>query len=116
MMVEKFFFRKFNKCCAFLMLLLFASGTLWAGHSPEKITMKVTNEKLVKVLEEIKKQSGYNFVYNEKFVKDLGGITVDVKEVSLDSVMKEVLEVALSNSRPDYFIGEGSTRIIRTEV
>jgi len=29
---------------------------------------------------------------NEKFVKDLGGITVDVKEVSLDSVMKEVLE------------------------
>ena len=92
MMVEKFFFRKFNKCCAFLMLLLFASGTLWAGHSPEKITMKVTNEKLVKVLEEIKKQSGYNFVYNEKFVKDLGGITVDVKEVSLDSVMKEVLE------------------------
>ena len=54
------------------MLLLFASGTLWAGHSPEKITMKVTNEKLVKVLEEIKKQSGYNFVYNEKFVKDLG--------------------------------------------
>lgn len=92
MMVEKFFFRKFNKCCAFLMLLLFASGTLWAGHSPEKITLKVTNEKLVKVLEEIKKQSGYNFVYNEKFVKDLGGITVDVKEVSLDSVMKEVLK------------------------
>lgn len=74
-MVEKFFFRKFNKSCAFLMLLLFASGTLWAGHSPEKITLKVTNEKLVKVLEEIKKQSGYNFVYNEKFVKDLGGIT-----------------------------------------
>lgn len=31
-MVEKFFFRKFNKSCAFLMLLLFASGTLWAGH------------------------------------------------------------------------------------
>ena len=91
-MVEKFFFRKFNKCCAFLILLLFASGTLWAGHSPEKITLKVTNEKLVKVLEEIKKQSGYNFVYNEKFVKDLGGITVDVKEVSLDSVMKEVLK------------------------
>ena len=91
-MVEKFFFRKFSKCCAFLMLLLFVSGTLWAGHSPEKITMKVTNEQLVKVLEEIKKQSGYNFVYNEKFVKDLGGITVDVKEVSLDSVMKEVLE------------------------
>ena len=92
MMVEKFFFRKFNKSCAFLMLLLFAAGPLWAGHSPEKITLKVTNEKLVKVLEEIKKQSGYNFVYNEKFVKDLGGITVDVKEVSLDSVMKEVLK------------------------
>lgn len=90
-MVEKFFFRKFNKSCAFLMLLLFASGTLWAGSSPEKITLKVTNEKLVKVLEEIKKQSGYNFVYNEKFVKDVGGISVDVKEVSLDSVMKEVV-------------------------
>lgn len=92
MMVEKFFFRKFNKSCAFLMLLLFASGTLWAGSSPEKVTLKVTNEKLVKVLEEIKKQSGYNFIYNEKFVKDVGGISVDVKEVSLDSVMKEVLK------------------------
>lgn len=57
-MVEKFFFRKFNKSCAFLMLLLFASGTLWAGHSPEKITLKVTNEKLVRVLEEIKSNPG----------------------------------------------------------
>ncbi len=92
MMVEKFFFRKFNKSCAFLMLLLFASGTLWAGGSPEKITLRVTNEKLVKVLEEIKKQSGYYFIYNEKFVKDVGGISVDVKEVSLDSAMKEVLK------------------------
>ena len=58
----------------------------------EKITLKVTNEKLVKVLEEIKRQSGYSFIYNEKYVKDLGGITVDVKEVSLDSVMTLVLK------------------------
>ena len=92
MMVEKFFFRKFNKSCAFLVLLLFASSPLWAGHVSEKITLKVTNEKLVKVLEEIKRQSGYSFIYNEKYVKDLGGITVDVKEVSLDSVMKLVLK------------------------
>ncbi len=91
-MVEKFFFRKFNKSCAFLVLLLFASSPLWAGHVSEKITLKVTNEKLVKVLEEIKRQSGYSFIYNEKYVKDLGGITVDVKEVSLDSVMKLVLK------------------------
>lgn len=91
-MVEKFFLRKFNKSCAFLVLLLFASGPLWAGHVLEKITLKVTNEKLVKVLEEIKRQSGYSFIYNEKYVKDFGGITVDVKEVSLDSVMKLVLK------------------------
>lgn len=91
-MVEKLFFRKFNKSCTFLVLLLFASGPLWAGHASEKITLKVTNERLVKVLEEIKRQSGYSFIYNEKFVKDLGGITVDVKEVSLDSAMKVVLK------------------------
>ena len=75
-----------------MVLLLFASSPLWAGHVSEKITLKVTNEKLVKVLEEIKRQSGYSFIYNEKYVKDLGGITVDVKEVSLDSVMKLVLK------------------------
>lgn len=91
-MVEKLFFRKFNKSCTFLVLLLFASGPLWAGHASEKITLKVTNERLVKVLEEIKRQSGYSFIYNEKFVKDLGGVTVDVKEVSLDSAMKVVLK------------------------
>lgn len=92
MMGEKLFFRKFNKSCAFLVLLLFASGPLWAGYALEKITLKVTSEKLVKVLEEIKRQSGYSFIYNEKFVKDVGGITVNVKDVSLDSAMKTVLK------------------------
>jgi len=32
--------------------------------------MKVTNEKLVKVLEEIKKQSGYNFVSFLVYIDD----------------------------------------------
>ena len=79
------------------MLCIFDATVIRIGHALGRaFTGKDNHEgdkrEMVKVLEEIKKQSGYNFVYNEKFVKDLGGITVDVKEVSLDSVMKEVLE------------------------
>ena len=33
----------------------------------------------VKVLEEIRKQSGYNFMYNEKFTRNVGRITLEVK-------------------------------------
>lgn len=57
----------------------------------QKITLKVTNAKLVTVLEKIQQQSGVNFIYNERIVKDVNDITLDVKDSPIDTVMKLIL-------------------------
>ncbi|MFR5659849.1 MAG: hypothetical protein ACLUDU_18550, partial [Butyricimonas faecihominis] len=56
----------------------------------QKITLNVRHVKLVTVLEEIQKQSGINFIYNEKIVKDVNDITLDVKDSPIDTVMKHI--------------------------
>lgn len=58
----------------------------------QKITLNVRHVKLVTVLEEIQKQSGINFIYNEKIVKDVNDITLDVKDSPIDTVMKHILK------------------------
>lgn len=58
----------------------------------QKITLNVRHVKLVTVLEEIQKQSGINFIYNEKIVNDVNDITLDVKEAPIDTVMKRILQ------------------------
>ena len=62
------------------------------GQQQDLISLKVSDVPLVKVLEEIRKQSGYNFMYNEKFTRNVGRITLEVKNLPLETVMEKVLK------------------------
>ena len=84
---------RIRKLILFLCLLFTGLGTISAqADSNTRITLKLSHAKLISALEEIKKQSGFSFIYNEKIVQDVTDITVDVKEVSIDSAMTAVLK------------------------
>ncbi len=57
------------------------------GYS-QKITIKQINAPLDKVLNEIRDQSGYDFFYDLKTIQKANPITINVKDASLDEVLK----------------------------
>ena len=92
-MTKKRHFTPLRTLYLLLGLLLLGPGVLVAQTSPQtKITLRLNHAKLITALEEIKKQSDYSFIYNEKFVTEVTDITVDLREVSLDSALTAVLQ------------------------
>lgn len=57
-----------------------------------RISLQVTDASLTEVLQEIRVQSGYNFMYNEKYVKDFKRLTLDIQNETLEKAMQEVLK------------------------
>lgn len=55
----------------------------------QTVTLSVKNTSLEKVFLEIKKQTGYNFVYNDRFGSTAKPVTVVVKQQPLASVLEE---------------------------
>lgn len=85
--------KKIRTWLVFLLLSVTASGQLQASGSLQcKISLKVSNARLVTVLEEIRKQSGFNFIYNDKYVRNFEDITLEINELSLENTLKEVLK------------------------
>ena len=77
--------------CGWLMFVVLSPGYA-LGQQQDLISLKVSDVPFVKVLEEIRKQSGYNFMYNEKFTRNVGRITLEVKNLPLETVMEKVLK------------------------
>ena len=73
-----------------LFLTILPSYASWAQEL--RISLQMKDVAFVKVLEEIRKQSGYNFMYNEEYVKDLKPLTLDIRNCTLKVAMQEVLE------------------------
>lgn len=89
-------FVKMGKKFRVWLVLLFVSFTAYgqlqaSGSLQSKISLKVKNVKLVDVLEEIRKQSGFNFIYNDKYVRNFEDVTLDINNSSLDKALEEVL-------------------------
>lgn len=79
------------KCLLGVMLIVgLACNTTRAQE--KKLTVNLKNGNFAQLAEQIKKQSGYTFFFNDAMVMNLKKLTIQVKEVSLDSVLNLALK------------------------
>jgi len=91
-----------------LVILLYLSGMQVFGKTySQKISISMQRGSLVSVLQSIKQQSGYMFLYNDEAVKGIDGISVHLKEVSLE----HALEIVFKNQPFSYYF-EGKTIVL----
>lgn len=70
-----------------LALLLLFSFQVRAEKLPQDITLSFKDASLDKVFKEIRKQTGYSFVYTETEIQRANKVTIDVSNSSLDKVL-----------------------------
>ena len=73
-------------------LVLSACLTASAGGSAQTVTLSQKNVKLEKVFKEIRKQTGYVFFYDAEVLRGSESINIDVKNKSVEDVLKSSLE------------------------
>lgn len=71
-------------------LLLAILLQLSSNAYSQRITMSVKNERMVKVLKELKQQSGYQFFYNDEMLKRALPVTVELKNAELQTALETV--------------------------
>ena len=91
-----------------IILLLATILQVSAKSYAQKITLSEKNAPLEKVLKEIREQSGYDFFYNSKLIKDANPVSINVRNTELE----EVLKLALSD-QPFIYSIEEKTIIIK---
>ena len=69
-------------------VLLIACLQVSASGFAQKITISKQNAPVEQVLKEIKKQTGYLFFYNQEWIKQVKAVDIDVKQASIDEVLK----------------------------
>ncbi|HWW42500.1 TonB-dependent receptor [Pedobacter sp.] len=69
-----------------------------ANSFAQKITINKTEVSLKQIIEEIRLQSGYDFLYNNKLLKHAKPVTINVKDASIE----EVLEISFANQPITY--------------
>ena len=83
----------------FSLIITLCSAAICLGiaeelYSQEKksagITLAITNESAVSVLEAIHKETGYEFLYNENSLSKTGKITVKVRRATIQQVLQQV--------------------------
>lgn len=85
-------------------ILLSACLTACANGHSQNVTLTLKNAPLETVFSEIKKQTGYSVFYNYKLLDNAKPVTISVKNVSVDEVMK----VCLKDQPLDYDIADKS--------
>ncbi|SMC54752.1 SusC/RagA family TonB-linked outer membrane protein [Pedobacter nyackensis] len=87
-----------------LIVLLITTAILQVSASTyaQKITLNKTNMPLEKVMKEIRQQSGYDFFYDLKLIKNTNPVSINVKDASLE----EVLDKCFVNQPLTYKIGD----------
>lgn len=75
----------------FLLLLLFCLSFSAMAQESVKVSLSLKDAALQSILKEIKKQANYDFMYNAEELDVAKKISVDVKNVSLDSALKVCL-------------------------
>lgn len=71
-----------------LTILLTFTSLQAAAHSYGQVSLSVKDEPLEKVLQALKKQSGYEFFYNENMMRNAQPVTLNVKGLPLEQVLE----------------------------
>ena len=74
----------------FIAIFLFAAGLQVSatGYS-QTITLAQNNVSLKKVFREIEKQSGYQFFYKDRLIRQTGNVSVNVHNATVETVLNE---------------------------
>ncbi len=76
-----------------IVLTLFSVLNGFAHGYGQSLSLKMENASLTSFFSELRKQTGYRFIYTEETIKNAKPVTIEVKQQSL----QEVLEMALAN-------------------
>ena len=77
----------------FIVIFLFAAclQASATGYS-QTITLSQNNVSLTKVFREIERQSGYNFFYKDKLLREAGNVSIHVSNASVEEVLDQCLK------------------------
>ena len=62
-----------------------------SGYSQSELSIRVNNVELEQVIDEIMNQSEYDFFYSAELFEDVPKVTIDLKKVSLETLLKNIL-------------------------
>jgi hypothetical protein len=68
-------------------LIILFTALIHAVAFGQKITVKKTEARLQNVFKELRKQSGYDFLYNEEIMKNIKPVSIDVKNASIEQAL-----------------------------
>src|ERR1700761_827171 len=88
------FYHVLKKCLLIMKLTLIILTTVIlhvsASTSAQKVTLNKSNASLVDVFDDIRNQSGYDFFYNSKLIKNARPVTVHIKNAELKDALVEI--------------------------
>jgi len=92
-------------------IILSACLTASVNGYGQKVTISEKNASLEKVFKEIKKQTGYVFFYDVTIFDGAKPVTIQVKDVAIEQVLKEILQDQLL----DYSIENKTIAIVKKD-
>jgi len=93
-------------------VLLIACLQVSATGFAQKITISRHNAPVEQVLKEIKKQTGYLFFYNQEWIKQVKAVDINVKQATID----EVLKICFYNQPVNYSIVDKTIILSKKEL
>ena len=82
-----------------------------AGVFAQKITINEKNVSLKVIIKKLHSLSGYDFIYNDDLINNEKGITLNVKDASVEDILKQVL-----NDRPLTFNFNNKFVVIQPKI
>ena len=96
--------------CLLFFFLAFFLGVSAQTASPG-ITLQEKNVSVKKVLNDISRKTGLSFMYDDALIRDLGTVSIDVRNAGLEEVMRQALE-----GKGLQYSVQGNTVVIKREV
>ncbi len=103
------------KCIVACLLSCWLGIQTFPSYSQEKIpsvSLDIKNESLIQVIENLRKQTNYNFMFNADEVQGIAGISLQVVNVPLTEVLNKLL-----SGTPDLtYTIDGKTVVIKKQI